>query len=601
MKTKHFFLPLAILIAIASLSAQTPTITTVANAAADSVPTGNVARGELISIYGSNLATTTASATTPILPVLSLGGASVTIGGLAAPITYASPSQLDVQVPFEIAAGVSSVNLIVIAASSSAPVVLNIVGQDLGLAYAQVGAQIFPVTARNTAVVQASAGTQISLVAFGLGSVTPAILSGTIPPPGATFNTVAAPSVTVNGILATPLSSTLTGLGVYVVTVSSPVSGSVTVVLGGIPAGPAGPTGSTGPTGATGSTGPAGSNGANGATGPTGSVGPAGVAGPQGSQGIQGAVGAQGVQGTQGTQGVPGNPGVPGGPGPAGATGPIGATGLTWQGAWSATGSYSVGNGVSFNGSSYVSTASANTGTPGSSANWSLLAALGATGPAGATGNPGSTGATGATGNTGLTGATGPAGSTGLNGTTGATGAQGTTGPAGVTGATGATGAQGATGPSGATGATGAGTTGATGATGAPGATGATGATGAGVPGLNGATGATGATGAAGATGPSGTIGVLGTNTFSFSQGNVAGATCNLGSVILTASTVYPTSYLPADGRLMTISSNTALFSLIGVNYGGNGTSNYALPNLTAAAPNGLLYIICVTGTFPQQ
>src|SRR5580658_1243184 len=234
MRIKHFVLPFAILLTIACLSAQTPTITTVANAAADSVATGNVARGELISIYGSNLATGTASASTPTSPVLSLGGASVTIGGLAAPIIYASPSQLDVQVPFEIGAGVSSVNLIVTAASSSAPVVLNVVGQDLGLAYAQVGTQIFPVTARNTAVVQASAGTQIFLVAFGLGSVTPAVLSGTIPPASTTFNTVAAPSVTANGILATPLSSALTGLGIYVVTVASPSSGSVTVVLGGI-------------------------------------------------------------------------------------------------------------------------------------------------------------------------------------------------------------------------------------------------------------------------------------------------------------------------------------------------------------------------------
>lgn len=33
-------------------------------------------------------------------------------------------------------------------------------------------------------------------------------------------------------------------------------------------------------------------------------------------------------------------------------------------------------------------------------------------------------------------------------------------------------------------------------------------------------------------------------------------------------------------GQLMPISQNTALFSLLGTNYGGNGTSNFALPNL---------------------
>jgi len=81
---------------------------------------------------------------TPTSPVLSLGGASVTIGGLAAPITYASPTQLDVQVPFEIAAGVPSVNVVVtVGGASSAPYMLNVVAADLGMAYVRVGTQIF--------------------------------------------------------------------------------------------------------------------------------------------------------------------------------------------------------------------------------------------------------------------------------------------------------------------------------------------------------------------------------------------------------------------------------------------------------------------------
>ena len=39
------------------------------------------------------------------------------------------------------------------------------------------------------------------------------------------------------------------------------------------------------------------------------------------------------------------------------------------------------------------------------------------------------------------------------------------------------------------------------------------------------------------------------------------------------------------NGQLLAISSNTALFSLIGTFYGGNGTSNFALPNLQGMAP----------------
>jgi microcystin-dependent protein len=56
---------------------------------------------------------------------------------------------------------------------------------------------------------------------------------------------------------------------------------------------------------------------------------------------------------------------------------------------------------------------------------------------------------------------------------------------------------------------------------------------------------------------------------------------------------------LPAKGQTLSIASDTALFSLIGINYGGNGTTNFDLPNLTAAAPDGLTYIICVSGVFP--
>jgi microcystin-dependent protein len=37
----------------------------------------------------------------------------------------------------------------------------------------------------------------------------------------------------------------------------------------------------------------------------------------------------------------------------------------------------------------------------------------------------------------------------------------------------------------------------------------------------------------------------------------------------------------------MPISQNTALFSLLGTNFGGNGTSNFGLPNLQGSAPLG--------------
>lgn len=48
-----------------------------------------------------------------------------------------------------------------------------------------------------------------------------------------------------------------------------------------------------------------------------------------------------------------------------------------------------------------------------------------------------------------------------------------------------------------------------------------------------------------------------------------------------------PTGWAQCNGQLMALSQNTALFSLLGTAYGGNGKSNFALPNLQGAVPIG--------------
>lgn len=45
-----------------------------------------------------------------------------------------------------------------------------------------------------------------------------------------------------------------------------------------------------------------------------------------------------------------------------------------------------------------------------------------------------------------------------------------------------------------------------------------------------------------------------------------------------------PTGWATCDGQLLPLSQNTALFSLLGTTYGGNGKSNFALPNLQGSA-----------------
>ena len=48
-----------------------------------------------------------------------------------------------------------------------------------------------------------------------------------------------------------------------------------------------------------------------------------------------------------------------------------------------------------------------------------------------------------------------------------------------------------------------------------------------------------------------------------------------------------PTGWATCDGQLLPISQNTALFSLLGTTYGGDGKSTFALPNLQGSAPMG--------------
>ena len=46
-----------------------------------------------------------------------------------------------------------------------------------------------------------------------------------------------------------------------------------------------------------------------------------------------------------------------------------------------------------------------------------------------------------------------------------------------------------------------------------------------------------------------------------------------------------PTGWALANGQILPISQNTALFSLLGTTYGGNGQSTFALPNMQDSAP----------------
>nr|WP_213959135.1 tail fiber protein [Variovorax sp. dw_954] len=75
-----------------------------------------------------------------------------------------------------------------------------------------------------------------------------------------------------------------------------------------------------------------------------------------------------------------------------------------------------------------------------------------------------------------------------------------------------------------------------------------------------------------------------------------------LGSIQLFAFNYAPINWALCDGSLIQIGHNTALYSLLGPTYGGDGMSTFALPNLKGKEPvPGSVYCICVAGAYPSR
>ncbi len=58
-----------------------------------------------------------------------------------------------------------------------------------------------------------------------------------------------------------------------------------------------------------------------------------------------------------------------------------------------------------------------------------------------------------------------------------------------------------------------------------------------------------------------------------------------IGEIMLVGFTYAPRNWAFCDGQLLSISSNTALFSLLGTIYGGDGRTTFALPDLRGRQP----------------
>ena len=154
------------------------------------------APGMILSIYGAALGTFVEPAFTVPLPQY-LAGFSAAINGVTAPIYYASPNQVNVQIPYETQPG--QAQLVIWNPYSSVTYNFQVSSAAPGI-FTFADGTVNPYRT-------AAAGTEIAMFVTGSGAVSPAIATGAAPAPRATTPTPRLPvTVTVGGI-AVPASS----------------------------------------------------------------------------------------------------------------------------------------------------------------------------------------------------------------------------------------------------------------------------------------------------------------------------------------------------------------------------------------------------------
>jgi len=186
---------------------QAPVITGAVNVASFHQP---LSPGSLVSLFGTGLAASTATASTVPLPD-SIAGVSVTFGGITAPLYFVSPGQINLQVPWSVIPGVTDIVVTVGGTTSAAfraqvssvsPAIFTIPGSHQAVAinpdgsiagdYGSIpGVRTYPAVAGQTLVI----------LATGLGLVTPEA-TDSVASPDRLRTTFATPTVLIGGFPA---------------------------------------------------------------------------------------------------------------------------------------------------------------------------------------------------------------------------------------------------------------------------------------------------------------------------------------------------------------------------------------------------------------
>jgi uncharacterized protein (TIGR03437 family) len=167
--------------------------------------------GSIATMFGLNLASQTAKAESFPLPV-TLGGASVTINGVAAPLFYASPLQINFFVPYELA-GQTAVTILVSTSTGVAEVTgvpITPASPGLFLTDAAGDAAVIHQNGQPVSAATPAAGGEIvEIFATGLGPVSNAPADDAAAPTNPLAMDQSVPVVTIGGVSAKVLFSGL--------------------------------------------------------------------------------------------------------------------------------------------------------------------------------------------------------------------------------------------------------------------------------------------------------------------------------------------------------------------------------------------------------
>jgi uncharacterized protein (TIGR03437 family) len=186
----------------------------VVNAASYAPFTAGVSPGEIIAIYGSNLAPSLQQATTVPLP-LTLNGVQVKINGIPAPIYYVSPSAVSVIVPYsatyQVTGGFPIAQIQLTSGTATSNTVTSFINQTTPGIFTQAAngldpGSIYHATAKGFVAVTdsnpAQPGETVVAYISGMGATVPSVTEGTQSPSTTLANTTGDFSVNINNVEA---------------------------------------------------------------------------------------------------------------------------------------------------------------------------------------------------------------------------------------------------------------------------------------------------------------------------------------------------------------------------------------------------------------